>query len=241
VIVEDDPELRAEMLGRIKSKFNLFNSKREGLHHSDLTYCITKTYWKGNIGSKPTDHEALLFAVGLALEQVILEDFDSNHRPPSVQVDGVWLSPDHVTLLSKGLTELKSSRISIPKNELNPKNGWPEGWIKQMKGYKYAELTGAFKDIVEPSDYYRIAAYLVIPAELHGRKFIFTSDELTEHWASIMENKWYLEQAQEQGVPPEPYAFVSSRKHDDWQCRNCSFQMHCSATYSAGTFVRRTT
>jgi len=237
--VEDDPEMRTEMLYRIKRKYDLFANHREGLHHSDLTYCITRTFWKNKYPTSPTDHEALLFAVGLGLEEVLLEDNDVDNRPPPVELDGVIVSPDHVVAFAKGLAELKSTRIYMPKNELSPAKGWPEGWIKQMMGYKYVESKHPveWRGLIEPSDFYRIASYHVIAAELHGRRFIFEQSELDAHWSDIIFRKNALEAAYKANLPPQPYAYVTSESRTDWQCTNCPFQMHCATHYSAGRFV----
>lgn len=235
--VEFDQEFEKEVLDRIKRKYNLFTRHREGLHQSDLGYCITRTYWKWHSPDQPTtDDDALLFAIGLALEEVLLENGADTHRPEPVEIDGIWISPDHALQFAHGLAELKSTRISIPDGELTPKNDWPAGWIRQMKSYTVAQHAGAW-DGVELDLPYRLAVYMVIPAKLAGRKFTFTDQEINEHWQWMLYRKDALLEAQEQGKPPEPFAYVESQKRDDWECVRCPFIVMCDAMKMTGNYV----
>ena len=234
--VEFDPEFQAEILARIKRKYDLFDSRRPGLHQSDLGYCITQTYWKRHSPNQITDYNAALFAVGLALEEVLLENSDDSHRPGPVTLDGIEVSPDHVTAFARALGELKSARISIPDGALEPKNGWPQGWIRQMKSYAYVQRAGYWPGI-DTTAPYRLAVFLVIAAKVEARKFTFTDQELDEHWAWMLSRKAALEQAEAEGKPPEPYAYVESQKQDDWECVRCQFPTMCDAMLVVQNFV----
>src|SRR3990167_10345147 len=116
--VSIDEKFRAELLQRIKERYKLQGQHRAGTHLSDLIYCLTKSYWKKTVGVVLTDSEVLLFAVGLGLETVLLENVDDTHRPEPVVLDGIVLSPDYIS--DGTLGELKSTRLYFAKGSIEP-------------------------------------------------------------------------------------------------------------------------
>jgi hypothetical protein len=238
--ITHDPLLEKEILDRIKRKFGLQNSRvREGIHLSDLIYCVTKAYWKRMLeeaGSpiEITDEEALLFAFGLGLEKVMLEEDEEENRPEAVEVDGIRMSPDY-SVLGDMFTEFKSTRISPVKETGQPKN-WPSSWIKQMKGYLYAQKHGAYAHI-PTHNAYRLAAAFIIPAKLGGFRFTFTDEELETFWTDMKFRQSKLAQALEQKKLPEPYAYVESGRSDDWECKRCPMQLMCETYAGQGNFI----
>jgi hypothetical protein len=237
MLVDFDADLERSIIDRVKAKYHLYNkADREGMHLSDLIYCITRKYFDWKYNAAILDHDAMLFAIGLALEEVLLEDSSGDHRQEPVEVDGVWMSPDHSISYLNGLAELKSARLSIPKGALEPKNGWPDGWIRQMKGYTKAQLEGKFKGI-KPSLVYRLAVYLVIPADVQARVFTFTEQEITNFWAWVLARKERLEEAVKADIAPEPFAYVSSEKHTDWECARCQYLVMCEMYKSTGGYL----
>jgi hypothetical protein len=238
--IEIDDQLEDELLERIKRKYKLFSRKREGLHQSDLIYCITKKYWMDKFDMQVTNDESLFFAIGLGLEQVLLENGDEQNRPGVIELDGILMSPDYSLVFDGNLAELKSSRISLPAGAITPTKDWPSSWIKQMKAYTYAKKRGAFPDNIKRDNEYRLIVFLVIPAKIASRKFTFTDEELDKHWAWMLNRKDALEEAQRQDLPPEPYFYVESQSKDDWECQRCPAQMMCSVYYSDGKFIKGT-
>lgn len=233
--VSFDPGLEKEILDRVKKKFNLNSNSREGLHLSDLTYCITRSYWKKQVGGVLTDNEVLLFAIGLALEKVLLEDETGDNRPEPVELDGILMSPDYI--LNGALAELKSTRIAFVKDALEPNKGWPQGWIKQMMGYSLAVKRGLVKGAVDAP--YRLAILQVIQAQVKGRSFKFLEADLEQFWADVLVRRDALVEALEKKLPPEPFAYTDSGKSDDWQCTNCAYNALCPSIYSTGLYIKK--
>lgn len=230
--VQFDPEFRAEILNRIRTKYK-FTEQRSEIHLSDLIYCITKAYWKKTVGIPVSDEEVLLWAIGLGLEEVLLEDGTNRNRPEPVVLNGIVLSPDHIS--GEALAELKSTRMQFSKGALEPSRGWPEGWIKQMKGYQLAAVVGVIPGA--EADYYKLAVLQVIGAGLEARRFYFSQEELDELWAWVEKRRDVLKKALEVKRPPEPFAFTDSGRQDDWQCKNCSMQLMCIGALQLGEFV----
>lgn len=221
-LVEKDEEVRAEILQRIKTKW-IESSTRDPfeIHLSDLIYCPTFKYWQGLMKFNPTDQQVMYWVVGLGLERILLEDTDITNRPDSKQVDDIWVSPDYLMLNEEDLTELKSTRQYLNKEE-EPTYGWPDTWIQQMMGYCY----------VWGRQTYRLAGMFIIPAKLIGRKFTFYTEDLKEFWNYILDRKAVLQEAWKQQLPPEPFAYA-----EDWMCKRCPAQMMCDSYKRLGKYV----
>lgn len=223
----EDLEIAQEFMQRIRRKYAGTQRKIsvDGYHLTSLIYCITQAFWRNKIAFEPTDREVLLWAIGLGLEQVLLEDGNEQNRPVSKVVDGITVSPDYLTLTGDALAELKTNRLSVPKGELEPKNGWPATWIMQMMGYSKAYgLTT-----------YRLGVYLVIAADLLGRRFEFEQKELDIFWAEMLYRKSKLEEAIEKQLPPEPFAYLG--ENGNWQCERCPAITFCQVALDLKQYI----
>jgi len=220
-VLKDD-EIRLEMLERIKAKY-LGKQRRpsDGIHLTMLIYCITLAAWRNLVEFKATDDEALLWASGLGLEEVILEDSSGTNRPEPRVVDGIMVSPDYIMLNDARLAELKTTRMYLNKEE-EPTYGWPETWKKQMMGYCVGY---GVKE-------YRLASYHLIPAKLIGRLFRFTQEELDSFWAEMMVRRVRLIEAVELKTIPEPFAYNA-----EWECKRCSALTLCEVSKQAGKYI----
>ena len=221
VDVTKDDQIVQEFLVRLKGKYG-GRQRREGIHLTDLIYCITKKFWGEQVDFTPPDNAVLLWAIGIGLEEVLLVDDESTNRPEPKTLDGIMVSPDYILKSQGGLGELKSTRISIPKDSLEPKFGWSSGWIQQMKGYCYAY------GLTE----YHLAVYLVIPAEIRGFTFSFTQQELDDFWAYMIDRRKRLEQSLAQRIAPEPFAYCEA-----WECKRCSALTLCEVMKDTGKFI----
>ena len=220
--IVDSPELRTEIIKRIAKKFNIGGSdeeRRENIHASDLIYCLTLSYWK-KMTSKlqlHTEKKVLQFAAGLGLEEVLLEDDDSNNRPAPLEVDGIILSADYEYEGRVG--ELKTTRAYFNK-EGEPSKGYSKGWLKQMAAYAYAHKT---------QEYY-LAVFQIIQAEIFAKKVTFEEQELLDFWNGFMlPRKKALEDALAEGKPPQPFAYNAM-----WECKNCPMSMTCETNIEKG-------
>lgn len=108
MIIQESKELHDAFLDRLKAKYRLVANRSEDgkIHLSDLTHCLTASYWDRVDYSPPTDEQALAFARGWLLEDFSIADI---HVEP-FEVDGVWMSVD---MLLDGLPgDLKSTLLA---------------------------------------------------------------------------------------------------------------------------------
>lgn len=71
-----NPALEEELFARLRLKYDQDRTKE--IHFSDTIYCLTKSYW-GKTNPIPVDRLTMgLFAVGLALEDVLLKPYPSS-------------------------------------------------------------------------------------------------------------------------------------------------------------------
>lgn len=217
--IYNNPTMQHEIISRVKQKHNLQTRTRPGLHISDLIYCLTKKYWsvkQPNV--EIIDDDALMFAVGLGLERVLLEDSDIRNRPGMVSVDGIYFSADYLIKLNNTLGELKTTRASYNKDG-EPSKGYPATWIRQIAGYCYAY--GVVK--------FNLAVYQVIQAKLYTKQINFTQQELDEYWSRyVIPRRDIINNALSVNLPPEPYKY-----NESWECARCPYQMMCASTMLA--------
>lgn len=210
--VQPDPARRQKLIDNAREVSGL-NEERTGTHLSDLTICITKTFWRKfnkqqSMGTN--DQTVLYFLIGLGLEKMLR---GSEPTPPSKEKDGVWYTPDHFDKEFDMFDEIKSTRMGWIKDGDEPSKGWPEEWIRRMKGYCYAE------DVTK----WGLDVFLVIPAALHALDFTFDPAELSTFWHEyVLPRKAILEQALEDGVPPKAFKY-----NDEWECKNCDALLLC--------------
>ncbi len=212
MIVTPNPERRQKLINNAREVSGV-NEERTGTHLSDLTVCITKTFWKKfNKGRTInfTDQTVLFFLIGLGLEKMLR----GGEPAPATKIkDGVEYTPDHYDPEFEMFDEMKSTRMGWKKDGDEPTKGWPAEWIRRMKGYCYAE--GVEK--------WGMDVFLVIPAQLHAVDFTFDPVELQEFWHDyVLPRKAILEEALETGVPPKAFEY-----NDDWECEKCEALLLC--------------
>lgn len=219
----DNPTIEKEIISRIKQKFNLQVRSRQGIHLSDLIYCLTKAYWNYKYSkAEISDDNALIFAIGLGLEKVLLEDESNPNRPLSKIVDNISLSSDYLLHIIDALGELKTTRAYYNKDN-QPTKGYPMGWIKQMAGYSYAYN----------QDKYMLAVFQIISAKIIGKEFRFSKDELDKFWNEyIIPRRNILAYAKNNNQIPEPFKY-----NEPWECNNCSFKLACDAIKNTGAYT----
>lgn len=232
--IVQDPEFKKQIELRLAQKRNSQNEARvDGLHLTALTYCITKAYWDVKLRPKQVEGEPQpvafqfdektlhMFAIGFGLEQVLLEEPDDKHRVEPKQWEGMWVSPDYVMTGDSGeFGELKSTRLGFNRGE--PRYPWPANWIRQMLGYALAYGQSV----------YHLAVFLVIPAELHTRKFIFSAEDRAQFYDWLMWRRDKLLEAFEtMEKPPEPFKYNMK-----WECKNCPAITYCQLAESSGVF-----
>lgn len=175
-----DPRLETELLDRLREKYTHIKPIP---HLTEVLYCLTRSYYDRTDPLPITKKELLYFAVGFALEAVLLRGEPKlcacistssegwvdgqlhdgcpckgsgvdTGEPQSQQLDGLWLTPDYIDLQDTGV-DLKSTRMwSTPEGV--PKMGWPDSWLEQFKGYAkwmQSDGSGHTSDMVGPEQF----------------------------------------------------------------------------------------
>jgi len=200
-----DPELRNELLDRLAKKY--LTTRPDIPHVSELISCLTRNYFDRLDPIERDDETLLGFAVGFALEGVLLRDLDTP-APDVQEVDGIFMSRDYVDLSGIG-ADLKSTRM-YPDLDGSPKRGWPEGWLEQFKAYMKIDL--------EPGDPnerlpYRVAILYITQRALETGTLVFTRQEVEDEWDYLLERKKVYMNAFLNNEVPTPFKYNKT-----WEC-----------------------
>ena len=212
---EIDSRLTHELEQRLRNKYV---TPREDLHLTDLISCLTATYFNK---TDPLIHDkqaVMFFAIGFAMENVMLRDIANPNAPESEEVDDIYMTEDYVSLADGMGVDLKTTRMSLNQDTGKPKYGWPDSWMQQFMAYARKR-----KSLV-----YSAAVVELIPARLTCITFTFTQAELDENWRYILSRKeTYVDAMFSAGGPPQPFKF-----NQDWECKNrtstCKYFMRCT-------------
>ena len=221
--ISDFPEALEELETNIKSYFH-YDEVRDGIHLSDLTHCITRTFWDKMSFSPPEGQGLWMMMAGTLIEKALLMQ-----EQESISMDGIIASPDYRFEAFDGFGELKTTRMGLKSGE--PKFGWPIEWVRRMKGYCF--MTGR--------DWWILITLFLIPATPIAKKFQFDQDELDDFWQGyIIPRRDALREAfdaREQGnlSPPQPFAFNES--YECTQYGGCPRLILCEAAKNSGNFI----
>ena len=228
-----DPRLEAEIYGRLQSKY--LQPRPEGPHLSELIGCLTRSYYDRTEPLPPSPEEMLYFAIGFALEEVLLRDKESG-AVAMQELDGVYMTPDYIDLRGVGV-DLKSTRMRPKGDDGVPSMGWPKGWIRQFQAYTKLLSQGKPSGVYETDGgssirYYNFSVaimYLIKPDLVCGT-FAFTDEELQRNWAWVQQRRERYEQAFKTLTIPIPFTFA-----EEWQCRNCRYSLRCQSQGTSST------
>lgn len=215
--IESDPEAKEIILGKLR-KYVLSDRpviEPDGsVHQSDLTSCITKSFWKHQLGPQALDEmSALYFITGIGLEKALTnrESEDTTHRVH----EGVRVSLDFMDKDTGLPIELKTTRMGFDARG-KPTKGWPKGWERQVMGYAHVYERTEFS----------LVTLTVGRVGLYGNKFIFEDDELERYWYDFIQPRLRaLLAAIDSSSPPEPYAY-----NDTWECDKCPMAVLCEGS-----------
>lgn len=227
--VTADPLLKRQMLEVIKAEHQL-GGERTGIHVSDLTSCLTKTYWGKTDPQQPSDTEIGLWSIGWSLERVIIPRL---HVDP-FEVDGVVMSLDF-QLPDGTIADLKTTRMAPQGRKGEGGFQMPEPWLKQFAAYRYGwnarcsdEQVDAFDPMPLSYGYdFGVVVVHLIPAEITTWRVTWTPQELNNLWTGMLERRDDLQRMLDTGNP-EPF------KHNlgAWECTNCSRSLACGLAAS---------
>lgn len=198
------------MLSVLRDEYAL-GGQREGLHVSDLIYCLTRSFYKHTDPEPPTEDEIGLWAIGWALERVMISRL---HVEP-LEVDGIvgtidFAFPDGTP------ADLKTTRLA-PKGRKG-ENGFqfPEGWLRQFKAYRYM-----LNKQGQPSHSFGVVAVHLIQPEIKVWHLSFSDQELEENWEWLLTRANYLESMYASN-DPMPY-----QHNQSYECTNCAYSLRC--------------
>lgn len=228
---KENPELNQHYLDQIASNFT--EDRGKDVHVSDLTRCITRTYWGRTEANKLDAETSLYFLTGVGFEGYLTRSLDTNSEEPVPGLDGIIGTPDDERLSDDendegmysiiGYTEIKSTRMSIKNGE--PSKGFPPEWIIRMMAY--AHMHG----VVE----WDLTILYIIAAKLSTHTFTWEPEELEHFWNNyILPRRDALVQAMDTGISPHPFEY-----NNDWECGKCPFNMNCQIDIMADNFHPR--
>ena len=206
MLISPDPQLKAEAISLLRKEYGL-TQHRDGFHQSELSYCLTKSYWDRTAWQPPTDYELKLFCIGFALERVMLRPHEE--QPPEIVLDGISISLDTLELF--GPADLKSTRMAPNGRKGEDGFQFPQGWIKQFAAYCKALKVTTFGVVV---------VHLIQP-EIAGWRITFTQAELDGHWDWLLNRKAQLE-SMLAASNPAPF-----ETNEAWECDGCRYKLTC--------------
>jgi hypothetical protein len=244
VIIQESKELHDAFLDRLKAKYHLVANRSEDgkTHLSDLTHCLTASYWDRTDYEPPTDEQALAFARGWLLEEFSISDI---HVEP-FEVDGVWMSVD---MLLDGLPGDLKSTLLAPETSSGcavcgePYTGhskassghvyekglpkpfvFPKEWERRFAAYRWAlnAVWGLGFTKEQRSTRFGVVVFHLIQAVVKAYELRWTPAELDAAWAWVLERRDTLDRLIETDTP-EPF-----KHNEDYECRNCTYNLRCS-------------
>lgn len=230
LIITEDPVLREQALKALAEEYGM-NSRRPGIHQSEVSYCLSKAFWERTSPLPLTEKEILLFSIGFSMERVILA---REETPKELILDGISCSLDTINLF--GSADLKTTRMRAKGRKGEDGFQPPEGWKKQFMAYRYA-LNRTEEDKHWPNyvhhndmpgyahDFGVIIIHLVEP-EISAYRFQFSDEEMEANWARLMTRKTQLESMLETN-DPRPFTTNS-----DWECTHCRYKLQCELAAS---------
>ena len=248
--VTPNPERRAKLLDNARSVSNV-DTQREGIHLSDLTRCVTKSFWTmyGKHKEKTPDKTVLFFLIGLGLEKMLRGTTACPcFTDPTILFEKLCVQCAFIQGHSDNCSKCVDGKVLVKAPEPGIKDGVqfsPDHYDPEFEMFDEMKSTrmGWKKDATEPSKGWpiewvrRIMGYcyatkttkwgldvfLVIPADLQVVDFEFDVEELEDFWLRfIIPRKFALLEALESGVPPTPYEY-----NEDYECKNCKVALMC--------------
>jgi hypothetical protein len=240
-----DPELRTKALLELRLEYGM-DVQRPGLHQSQLTHCLTQTYWDKTDPAPPNDKQVLLFAIGFMFERVILS---REETPGPIEIDGITMSLDTVGLF--GPADIKSTRMRAAGRKGAGGFQPPSSWEYQFKTYRYAlnqvmcwcghrqdkHNAGPYNSCSEcafetnnmacnafeasPSYDFGVVVLHLVEPEITAWRYTFTQEELESNWNYLLQRKnqlqWML--AHED---PQPF-----KHNQSYECETCNHSLKC--------------
>lgn len=219
----DKPELSRKLLNHMATLYNI-REVREPNHLSSYVYCQTRGFFDQKGMIEPTDDEAMLFAIGYGLQDVLTP---KDMATPVYSYDGIIYRPD-MSLTStfierevEQLIELKTTRRSAKYHATD----LPETWLDYMMGGCKIRGTKEYDLVV----LYICGNYSPPFPLLYAETIIFAEQEIEENWQKLLGRKRILDDALRTDIPPTPFEHCY-----EWECRFCRYKLVCETMAKLG-------
>ncbi len=221
--VERDIAFETYILHRIEEEEF---SVREGVHCTDLLYCLNKQACRKFYPAPNTQQETLLFSLGWSTQRWLTR---ADKDAPEIIRDGITVTPD--SYFESCPWELKTTFQSSEKPVED--NG---AWVRQVMSQCYVssslvgrisrlELAGNWKSIFGKKE--EKSKTENQKPTLHAYKLTFTQEELDRHWEWMkVRRDLYLKVLETKALLPKVLALASGMS---WECDFCkpNIKMEC--------------
>ena len=223
----EDQEFKAKIIQKIAEReFNV----REGVHCSDLLYCLNKQVLRRLCPKPSTENQVLLFSLGWSTQRWITgKDEDEE----TIVKDGIQVTRD---CLNNGFPwELKATFQSSGKPiEEN------DSWVAQIKAQCYVqkvttaylsrlEIMGNWKSIFGKKEEKGLPENQ--KPTLHAYRLEFTQEELEDNWNWLVSRaelfKDLLKRRGEDTSEPLFPPPLSLPIGHEWECGFCEYKKEC--------------
>lgn len=230
-----DPKFREKILKKIHDReFGI----REGIHQSDLNYCLNKSAFRRLYPQEDTEQETLTFSMGYATQRWLT---GQGKDQPEVEVDGIKVTLDCVDgdATTPIPWELKATYASSNKpveenvawlrqiaaqckvtgtteailTRLCTMGNWTWVWNRDPKPAKLQQLEEEYGE--HWADHPTLQAY-------HIR---FTPEEIRDIWAWYLGRRALFVRVLQTGIPL-PKAIALPRGQE-YECERCKYKLEC--------------
>ena len=201
----------AKALGDILSHF----PKREGIHMSDLNYCLRKAYWRKTEDVVVDKATILNWGNGLAWQWLLLGTAET----PELELDGIKLSPDSVLGIEvKETSKYPSSKAEPIEEERVLGN---TSWLRQTMAYCYARNVPTVQIEKEYEWDLLVAHDMGFNKDIRYWKLYFMGKELIDNWYWMRERWTLLTEALDNARLPDV------KYSEGWEHKLCPFFERC--------------
>jgi len=197
---------------------------RKGIHQSDVAFCLRKPFFQ-RASPEHRDATAIMFMAGQGhhslLEEAVLKEA-LGVREQSIEVDGIWVTPDIIVGPVPQIGAQGNEPIEIKSTRKSAKHSIKDEvyWIKQLQAEcKVTNSTIGFLAILYlMGDYQRPTK-----PDLLAYKFTFTQEEIDDWWQQLLFNKMTFEDHFQKGIPVPVEGAIAYT----WECGYCDVRELC--------------
>jgi CRISPR/Cas system-associated exonuclease Cas4 (RecB family) len=199
--VRENPQLATCL---IKDVVESHRGEREGIHQSNLNYCLLKAFYRKTAVEKKIDEKGELTKELGKAKHILFEHLRGHTYEARTSWNGISGTID---MLGKIPVELKTTRAFPNKNgEVN------EAYVEQLK--TYCVMTGKNRAC--------LIIIHVIPAVIKAYTLKFTNEEINAKAEELIRNRDLLLKATQNNDP----RFLPAPRYD-WECRYCEYNHVC--------------